>query len=102
MKRNTVANLTIAPVARNDLKEIGSYTQKTWSVKQRDIYLGDFVIVFERLKTAVVTGRNCDEVREGLLSYSCNRHIIFFRRDVQGNVEILRILHERMDFARHL
>lgn len=36
------------------------------------------------------------------MSCLCNRHVIFFRRDGQGNVEILRILHQRMDIPRHV
>lgn len=90
-----MAKLTITPIARDDLKEIGRYTQRNWGVSQRDAYLGDFGIVFERLRTGAARGRNQLEIREGILSYS------FFRRDSKGDVEILRILHERMDFTRH-
>jgi toxin ParE1/3/4 len=97
-----VAKLTIAPAAREYLKEVGRYAQRTWTVRQRDVYLGDFATVFERLRTGMARGRNRLEVRDGLLSYPCNRHVIFFRPDAEGNVEILRILHGRMDFARHL
>jgi len=101
LKWQTVAKLTITPIAREDLKEIGRYTQRTWGVPQRDAYLGGFGIVFERLKTGAAKGRSQLEIREGILSYPCNRHVIFFRRDSKGDVEILRILHERMDFTRH-
>ena len=94
--------LTIAPLARDDLMEIGRYTQETWGVQQRDAYLGALADVFGKIKTGFIASRKRAEIRENLLCYPCNKHIIFFRRDDQSNVEILRILHERMDFARHL
>ncbi|MGC4025093.1 MAG: type II toxin-antitoxin system RelE/ParE family toxin [Mesorhizobium sp.] len=96
-----MAKLTITPIAREDLKEIGRYTQRTWGAPQRNAYLSDFAIVFERLRTGSARGRNQFEVGEGIISHPCNRHMIFFRRDSKGDVEILRILHERMDFMRH-
>lgn len=39
-------------------------------------------------------GRRRDEVRPGLLSYICGRHVIFFRRRA-NRTEIVRILHGR-------
>lgn len=95
-------DLTLAPLAREDVKEIGRFTQKTWGVPQRDSYLGSLAAIFGRLRTGEITGRARPDIRDGLLCYPCNRHVIFFRRDDQGNVDILRILHERMDFERHL
>ena len=32
----------ITPLAREDVKEIGRYTQRTWGVAQRDLYLRGF------------------------------------------------------------
>jgi len=37
-----------------------------------------------------------------MMSCPCNRHVIFFRRNRQGNVEILRILHQRTDIPPHV
>ncbi|CAN7662045.1 type II toxin-antitoxin system RelE/ParE family toxin [Ensifer sp. ENS11] len=94
--------LAITPLAREDVKEIGRYTQRTWGVAQRDVYLRGFAALFERLRTGAIVGRLRSEVRDGLLCYPYNRHLVFFRRDRHGDVVILRVLHERMDFERHL
>jgi len=36
-------------------------------------------------------------VKIGLLGYKSNHHVIFFRRISENEIEIIRILHERMD-----
>lgn len=95
-------DLNIAPLARDDLKDIGRYTQTNWGVAQRDVYLRTFAAIFEQMRDGLITGRVRSEIWAGLLSYPCNKHIIFFRRTDAGDVEILRVLHERMDFERHL
>lgn len=95
-------DLTIAPLARDDLKDIGRYTQETWGVAQRNTYLRAFAAIFEQMREGIIMGRSRGEIRDHLLCYPCNKHMIFFRRTDAGDVEILRILHERMDFGRHL
>ena len=95
-------DLTIAPLARADLKEIGLYTQERWGVRRRDGYLGAFATRFGQIRAGTVAGRLRPEIRPGILSCPCHRHVIFFRRDGRGNVEILRILHQRMDVRRHV
>ena len=95
-------DLALAPLARKDVKEIGRFTQKTWGVPQRDSYLGGLAAIFERLRTGEIAGKARSDIRDGLRCYPYIRHMIFFRRGVQGDVEILRIVHERMDFEHHL
>lgn len=94
-------DLALAPLAREDLKEIGRYTQKTWGISQRNKYLEDFARTFDKIQAGVTIGRKRSEIMENLLCHPCNKHMVFFRRDDLGHVEILRILHARMDFERH-
>ena len=46
-------------------------------------------------------GRSCDDIRSGYFKYSAGSHVLFFRRRERGIV-IVRILHQSMDFERHL
>ena len=94
--------LTITPLAVHDLKNIGRYTEKNWGKKQRNAYLENFAILFEKIRTSKIVGRNRDTVRQGLLCYPCQKHLVFFKRGADGGVDILRILHQSMDFDRHL
>ena len=95
-------DLLITSLARQDLKGIGRHTRERWGVARRDAYLRDLATLFGGLGEGTVVGRRRDEIREGLLAQPCGRHIVFLRRDADGNIEILRVLHERMDFRRHL
>lgn len=95
-------DLLISSLARNDLKEIGRYTQQNWGIAQRNIYLRAFAAMFDDIRDEAIAGEKRSDIRPGIMSCRCNRHVIFFRRDPAGTVEILRILHQRMDVQRHL
>lgn len=88
--------------AEADLDEIGLYTKDNWGAGQAEKYLTQLDQTFHVLAQTPSLGQDCSDLRPGLLSITCNRHIIFFRRNAAGTVEILRILHQRMDFQRHL
>lgn len=89
-------------MAREDIKGIGRYTKENWGTKQRDYYLDEIDKTIQDLRANKRLGRPRDDIREGLLSWACQQHMIFFKRDGAANVEILRILNQSMDFARHL
>ena len=97
-----MAKVLLSGRAREDLKDIGRYTQKTWGVAQRDQYLGQIAEAMAALADGRQSGVARNDLRPGLCCYPVNRHFIFFRRTHSGTVDILRILHDRMDSDRHL
>jgi hypothetical protein len=44
-------------------------------------------------------GRDCSHIRDGYRKYASGSHVLFYRLADDG-VDIVRILHERMDFGR--
>lgn len=50
--------------------------------------------------TRVAAGA-CDEIREGYRRYSIGSHMLFYMES-PGGVDVIRILHQRMDPSRHL
>jgi toxin ParE1/3/4 len=46
-------------------------------------------------------GRNCDNIRAGYRKYPAGSHFVFYRV-VEGGIDVVRILHQRMDFDQHL
>ncbi|MDI3338838.1 type II toxin-antitoxin system RelE/ParE family toxin [Defluviimonas aestuarii] len=46
------------------------------------------------------TGRPVS-IAEGMQKYLSGHHVIFFRR-IEGNLVVVRILHQSMDVERHL
>ncbi|MGO4335377.1 type II toxin-antitoxin system RelE/ParE family toxin [Labrys sp. KB_33_2] len=54
---------------------------------------------FEGLAAGAKTGRPV-EIREGYLKYNVGSHIVFYRR-MEQIIDIIRILHQRMDIGPH-
>lgn len=45
--------------------------------------------------------RNRDDLRPGLQMVTSGRHCVFFEAD-QSRMLVVRVLHDRMDYRRHL
>jgi toxin ParE1/3/4 len=88
--------------AKDDLKNIAIYTQKTWGKQQRNIYLDQIDSVFHLISKPHNKGKSCDDIRQGYFKYIINKHIIFYHQVNESEVQITRILHEKMDFSHHL
>jgi len=87
--------------AKADLRAIGRYTQATWGRAQRNTYLARLDASFHVLAQEPHRGRACDDIRPGYYKYHVGRHLIFYRASPDG-VEIICILHDRMDIEAHL
>ena len=94
-------NFKLSLKARSDLTDIWSYSNKRWGYEQADNYVDALYDRFIWLTRNSSVWKQRDDIHEGL--YGCNegRHVIFFRRYDKG-IEIVRILHDRMDLHRHL
>jgi toxin ParE1/3/4 len=90
----------LSPAAVGDLAEIWRYTARKWSPEQADTYQDQFVAAFEGLGAGTKKGRPVD-VRPGYLSYPVGSHLIFYR-ERNSQIEVVRILHSRMDVNRRL
>ena len=88
--------------ALSDLKSIGIYTQNTWGKLQRDRYLSAFDKAFHALAKDRLKGRDCGEIRDGYRKHQVGKHIIFYHEIDASLIEIVRILHERMDIESRL
>ena len=96
-----MSRLSLTPRARRDLDEIWNYTAAKWSVDQAETYIRQIGDGLKLIENAPKRGRACDEVRPGYRRYAIASHVVFYRTRTTG-VEVIRILHRRMDFERHL
>jgi toxin ParE1/3/4 len=96
-----VLKVVIRPKAQRDLKEIWSYTLKTWSREQANRYLSTINAAIGELRQRPELGRPCDDVSPGLLRRKVERHVIYFRH-LQENLLVVRVLHERMQVKAHV
>jgi toxin ParE1/3/4 len=103
-----MARVIFSPRAKRDIVEALAYTQERWSAVQARAY-GE--IIREALNAIAQDprrGKSRDDVRPGVLAYhigqcgSRARHVVFYRVRADGVVEVIRLLHDAMDFERHL
>ncbi|MCQ2174496.1 MAG: type II toxin-antitoxin system RelE/ParE family toxin [Bacteroidales bacterium] len=86
--------------AVQDLDAIWAYTLKTWSEKQADEYYSSLVETFVSIaKRPCHLDKEYIEIHRGLYRRSCHKHLVFYRLVENDDIEIVRILHERMDIA---
>ncbi|MGK2871391.1 MAG: type II toxin-antitoxin system RelE/ParE family toxin [Alphaproteobacteria bacterium] len=64
-------------------------------------YLASLEQRFEQLAVEPALGRPVPHFRPGYFRNMFLRHAIFYTRNADG-VLIVRVLHQRMDFGRHL
>lgn len=96
-----MSRFVLTPRAKADLDEIWDYTVRKWSIEQAERYLRLIAEAFELIAEMPERGRSCDGIREGYRKYPVDSHILFYREIADG-VDVVRILHQRMDFDRHL
>jgi toxin ParE1/3/4 len=87
--------------ARADLTNAGRYTQKTWGRDQRNCHPSRLDEVFHLLARERDRGHPCDDIGQGYRQYHPGRPVILYRQSSQ-DIEIIRILHERMDIEVRL
>jgi toxin ParE1/3/4 len=95
------ARYTLSPRAQADLEEIWQYTAKRWTIEQAETYVRQLAGHFVLLARHPEIGMSCNEIRPGYYKFPAGSHILFYRI-INGDINIVRILHERMDFVRHL
>jgi toxin ParE1/3/4 len=91
----------LSPRAQTDIEAVWDYTVGQWGVDQAEEYLRKIKTAIEAIAGDFRLGRTCFEIRAGYFKYPASSHMIFYRKQ-EGYVDIVRILHERMDFDRYL
>lgn len=92
----------LTPAAQRDLASIWDYTAERWDLGQAEAYVNEIRGAVERIADDPRRGRPCDEIREGYLRYTVGSHLLFYRENSYGGVDVIRILHQRMDPTLHL
>jgi toxin ParE1/3/4 len=95
-------NYKLSKEAQNDLEQIWLYTLENWSIDQADRYLNLLIDEMEYLRLMPNSGFNFDLNRTGYWRTKVKSHLIFYRINQSSELEIIRILHERMDVENQL
>ncbi|MDH6303862.1 toxin ParE1/3/4 [Parabacteroides sp. PF5-5] len=92
----------ISEEARRDIENIWLYTLDNWSLEQADRYYNLIIDEIEYISVNFEAGRDFSNIREGYRYSKVKSHLIFYKKSKDGKVEIIRILHERMDIENRL
>lgn len=93
--------LVVSSRAEDDFRRLLATSRVMWGEEQRDAYAERLTTAMRELIVHPYLGRARDDLSPGLRGLRAGSHIIFYRSDEQA-VTIVRLLHERMDPARHI
>lgn len=89
--------------AEEDLEGIWLYTLETWSKEQADRYLSLIFDEIEFLSINPKTGQDVDHIRKNYRYSKVKSHLIFYKHKKSDDIiEVIRILHERMDLENRI
>lgn len=88
--------------AVDDLTEIWNYTFEEWSEQQADKYYQILIDNCKEIAQNPKLGKNYDGIMTTLFGFKVTRHIIFYRKLSENEIEITRILHDRMDLKSRI
>jgi toxin ParE1/3/4 len=97
-----MAKYKLTNKAVDDLTYIWNYTIDKWSDNQADKYYQMLLDNFNDVANNPGIGENYSVIIESLLGFRAGRHLIFYRKIDDDEIEIIRILHEQMDLKNRL
>ena len=93
--------IEFSPEAENDFGLILAYSLSTWGEQRRNAYADRILISMHELLSHSLLGHARDDLRPGLRARLAGQHMIYYLAD-ESTIRIVRVLHTKMDPARHL
>ncbi|MBK8242083.1 MAG: type II toxin-antitoxin system RelE/ParE family toxin [Saprospiraceae bacterium] len=95
-------NLKVSEKAQKDLINIWEYTFQKWSLEQADKYFNILVHGMNEICKNPDLGKSYEYIRKDYFGYNQKSHIIFYRIINNETIEIIRILHQKMDLHNRI
>jgi toxin ParE1/3/4 len=92
----------ISEKANQDIEEIWLYTFENWSLEQADRYYNLILDEIEFISENFESGRSVDYIKKGYRASIVNSYIIFYKKSRRNIVEIVRVLHQKMDIENRI
>ena len=97
-----MAKIILRQEAIEDLNSIWDYTFEKWSETQADNYYSTLKLACKVIGDNPELGKEYVRIRKNLFGMKSGKHIIFYQHITYDEIEIIRILHERMDLKSRL
>ncbi len=95
-----MSRFRITPRARDDLNNIGRYTERQWGKAQRNAYLKDLEKRFRGLAENPRLGKHRSDIAEGYYSFPQGEHVVFYLVGQEG-IDIIGVPHKEMDIISY-
>jgi toxin ParE1/3/4 len=92
----------ISEKALEDINKIWIYTAENWSIEQADRYYDLILDEIEYVAQKFEMARDFGSIRKSYRYSKIKSHLIFFKIDKNKEIEVVRVLHERMDIENRL
>ena len=92
----------ISQEAIDDLGNIWIFTLHNWSAEQADRYHDIIINEIEYISSNFMIGKSFEHIKSGYRASKVKSHLIFYKMNDNNIVEIIRILHQRMDVSNKL
>ena|SRR3990167_2843408 len=89
------------PKAINDLEDIYLYSAREFGLQRTEDYILAIASSFQYLASDPLISRKCDYIHQNLRAFNVGSHVIFLKITDYG-IAVIRVLHQSMDFNRHL
>ncbi|MDD4604607.1 MAG: type II toxin-antitoxin system RelE/ParE family toxin [Bacteroidales bacterium] len=92
----------ISEKANQDIEKIWLYTFENWSLEQADRYYNLILDEIEFISENFESGKSVDYIKKGYRASIVKSHIIFYKKSRRNIVEIIRVLHQKMDIENRI
>ena len=93
--------LLFSALAQSDIADIWQYTEQTWGPVQAGTYNRLIEGACLSLADGTQPGLSAEYIRSGYRKLPVGKHMIYFRTN-ETTIDVVRILHQRMDVEEHL
>ena len=92
----------LRPCAEQDIRQIYEISRKHFGGNQAEKYFHNLFTALRKLDECPDIGADYSAICQGIRGFRMQSHIIFCIHRGVSDIEIVRILHKRMDHKRHL
>lgn len=92
----------ISQKAIDDINKIWTYTAQNWSLAQANRYYNLIFDEIEFVAENFETAKDFGHIRKQYRFSKVKSHLLFFRKTKSNEIEVVRVLHEKMDIKNRL
>lgn len=94
--------VVLRQLANDDLNDIWDYSFEKWSENQADKYYATLKFACKEIGENPDIGKEYTTISKDLFGLKSGKHIIFYHLISENEIEVIRILHEKMDLKSRL